>query len=83
MNVTVHLHTILQRGSPERPINRLELELPPGSDLAGLLRELDIEMNPESLLLVVNGRVAEADRQLEEGDEVNLMPAIAGGATWT
>jgi hypothetical protein len=37
-------------------------------------------MNPESMLLVVNGRIAKIDQQLNEGDEVNLMPAISGGS---
>lgn len=77
----MHLHTILQRQAPEGPIGRVELQMPPGADLAGLLRELGIEMNPESLLLVVNGRLAGSDQLLKEGDEVNLMPAISGGTT--
>jgi sulfur carrier protein ThiS len=81
MNLTVHLHTILQRQTPEGPIDRVELQMPPGSDLADVLRELEIEMKPESMLLVVNGRIAEIDQRLDEGDEVNLMPAISGGCT--
>jgi hypothetical protein len=45
-----------------------------------LLERLDIELSPEALLLAVNGRVAEPERELVDGDQVNLMPAISGGS---
>jgi sulfur carrier protein ThiS len=80
MNVTVHLHTTLQRQTPDGTISRLELNLPEGTTLAGLLKELDIRMDPDALLLVVNSRMAEEGQVLNPGDQVNLMPALSGGA---
>ncbi len=79
MKVIVHLHTILQRQTPEGLVNILEVELPPGSYLADLLRHLEIDLSPEAMLLVVNGRVADTTHRLQDGDQVNLMPAISGG----
>lgn len=79
MKITVHLHTILQRQTPDGPIGRLEISLPPGSSVQNLLEQLAIELSPENLLLVVNGRMAEMTQTLHSGDEVNLMPAISGG----
>lgn len=79
MNVTVHLHTILQRNTPEGSVGRLALSLPEDTTMAGLLDLLEIELEPEHLLLVVNGRTAELQRVLRDGDQVNLMPAISGG----
>jgi len=79
MIVTVHLHTILQRQTPDGIIDRLEVTLPQGSTLADLLRQVGIEMNPDALLLAVNGRVADLHESLSEGDRINLMPAISGG----
>lgn len=79
MIVTVHLHTILQRQTPEGLVDRLDVNLPSGVTLAGLLQQLEIELAPEYLLLVINGRVADLDDIIREGDEVNLMPAISGG----
>ncbi|MCK4900004.1 MAG: MoaD/ThiS family protein [Anaerolineales bacterium] len=38
-----------------------------------------MDLDPDALLLVVNGRVAELNQTLQEGDKVNLMPAISGG----
>lgn len=79
MNVTVHLHTILQRQTPEGLVGRLSISLPEDTTVARLLDLLKIEMDPEHLLLVVNGRTAGLQRVLQDGDQVNLMPAISGG----
>jgi sulfur carrier protein ThiS len=80
MNVTVHLHTTLQRQTPDGLLSRLELNLPEGTTLADLLAELDIRMDPDALLLVVNSRMAGEGQVLHPGDQVNLMPALSGGA---
>ncbi len=81
INVVVHLHTILQRQTPDGLISLLEVQLPPDSTLADLLSFLNIELAPEHLLLAVNGRIAELNQVLSEGDQVNLMPAMSGGST--
>ncbi len=82
MRLDVHLHTILRRPSPDGPISRLEVSLPEGSTLGDLLQHLEIELPPESLLTAVNGRTAVLDQFLQNGDKVNLMPAISGGSIW-
>lgn len=79
MQITVHLHTVLQHHTPEGRIDQLQVELPEGSRLADLLPLLNITMDPEDLLLVVNGRTAPIDQLLQSGDQVNLIPAISGG----
>ena len=79
MVVVVHLHTVLQRKGPEGSISRLVVELPTESDLAALMRLLEIQMDPEELLLVVNTRTAALEQVLHNGDEVHLIPALAGG----
>jgi len=79
VKVTAHLHTILQRQTPEGLIRRLEVELPGGSRVADLLLKLEIMLPLDALLLAVNGRVADPEQILKEGDQVNIMPAISGG----
>lgn len=79
MLVSVYLHTILQRRTPEGIIRHLEVSLPPGSNLLDLLGELQIEFDPEQIMLVVNGVMADEQTLLSDGDRVNLMPAISGG----
>lgn len=79
MKITVHLHSILQIQTPEGMINRLEVDLPSQSTMEDLLRQLQIELSPEHLLLARNGRVVDVDQTLQEGDLVNLMPAMSGG----
>ena len=79
INITVHLHTILQRQTPQGMISRMDVDLPSGSTLADLLQRLEIDLAPDHLLLAVNGRVADLERVLEDNDTINLMPAISGG----
>ena len=77
--IEVRLHTILQRRSPEGPERQIEVNLPLGSTLLDLLGHLNVELNPDVLLLVVNGRLVDLQHELNHGDKVNLMPAISGG----
>jgi sulfur carrier protein ThiS len=79
MIVSVYLHTILQRHTPQGIIRQLEVTLPPGSNLLDLLNELNIELDPEQIMLVVNGIMVDEHALLADGDRVNLMPAISGG----
>lgn len=82
ITIQVHLHTILQRQTAEGLVGHLQLELPTGSTLADLLDQLAIDLSPEHLLLVINGRVAYLEQTLRHDDQVNLMPAISGGSCW-
>ncbi len=79
MKLIVHLHTILQKETPQGLANRIEVTIPDESTLGDLLNILEISNNPDSLLLAVNGRVADINQTLKSGDQVNLMPAISGG----
>jgi molybdopterin converting factor small subunit len=77
--VRVHLHTTLQRQTPEGLIRRLEVTLSPISTLADLLSTLEINTDEEATLLVINGRTANPLQALKDGDEVHLIPAMSGG----
>ena len=79
MRVTVHLHTILQRPSPEGLQRVIEVELPAGSTLARLIELLEIGLPLDAVLTAVNGRTAELERVLADGDQVRIMPAMSGG----
>jgi len=79
MRVTVHLHTLLQRKTPEGMLRRLEMTLSPASTLGDLLHTLNITPEGDAILLVVNGRQVEPDHVLADGDEIHLIPALSGG----
>ena len=79
VRVTVHLHTTLQRQTPQGLQRQLEVELPVGSLLSDLLEHLAVAVPEDTLLLAVNYRVADVDYRLQDGDRVNIMPAISGG----
>ena len=78
--ITVHLHTTLQRRTPEGLQRRLQLTLPAASCLADVLDRLAIPLDRESVLLIINGRLAGPDQPLADGDQVHLIPALSGGA---
>lgn len=80
MIVVVHLHTVLQRQTPEGLVSKLDVPLAPESTLKDLLSHLEIDFPLDSMLLAVNGRLAEVNHVLHDADQVNLMPAISGGA---
>ena len=79
MNVAVHLHTILQRQTPEGLVRQLELSVPPQSTVSDLLAQLEIDFPLDSLLLVVNGRLVEEDHILAEGDKVAALERLLAG----
>ena len=79
MNITVFLHTTLQRQFPKAKAGQLSFELPPGSSLEDLLRKMRIKLDLQNTLLVVNGRNVEVGHVLLAGDQVHLIPAISGG----
>ena len=63
--------------------DRLEVEVPAGSTVADLLRQLqhlDHERRlPPTPLVAVNERYARPDQVLRAGDEVAVIPPVAGG----
>jgi sulfur-carrier protein len=74
MRITMRLYATLREGhAPEE-----SLELPPGTSVSAVIKELRI---PESVvtLIFVNGRHASPDTTLDEGDTVALFPPIGGG----
>jgi len=79
MVVTVRLHTTLRRETPEGIVDRLKLDLAPGATMRTVAEALGISLRDDAILLVVNGRIADVDTALAEGDEVRLIPAMSGG----
>lgn len=55
-----------------------KLELPDESSVADLLGHLKISRDEPGILLV-NGTVADAEKQLSAGDVVSVFPLVAGG----
>jgi molybdopterin converting factor small subunit len=82
MKIKVHFHTTLQRQTQRGLQRQTTLEMAPESTLLDLLQLLEIELAPEHLLLVVDGRVADLNHVLAEGEQVSLIPAMSGGDGW-
>ncbi len=79
MKVKVKLYATLtnrakktERGSP------VEIELPEGESVMGLLNRLKLSVD-EVRMIYVNGRSRQLDWQLRDGDEVGLFPPVGGG----
>jgi molybdopterin synthase catalytic subunit len=56
-----------------------ELDLPAGSRIGDVWPQLDLGDEPPGLLYAVNKAYAGAGHELEEGDEVALIPPVSGG----
>jgi sulfur-carrier protein len=79
MKVKVQLYAILAKYLPTNAHNKTTvLEVAEGISVQEVLNELMIPENMPKILLV-NGRNAELDRVLAEGDTVSIFPPIAGG----
>jgi len=76
MVVTVHLHTILRRQTPDGWQRRLDVTLLSGSTLSDLIPDLGVSLPLEAMAIEVNGRPAQPDLMLQDGDQVHLKPGI-------
>lgn len=75
--VTVRLLSILRHRDGEI-IDRLYLQLPPGSRVGDALRAVEIPADVE-FILTINGEVAHEGAALNDGDRLSLIPILAGG----
>lgn len=57
---------------------RRELELPAPRTVEALLHELDVV--PESVLVIRNDILATRDERLDDDDVVEIRPVVSGGA---
>lgn len=83
MRVTVRLFGVLAERAGQ---NRLELDLPDVAT-AGMLREAAADHNPavrdllDRVSVAVNHEVVAADHPVRSGDEIALLPPVAGGGS--
>jgi len=79
MKLKVQLYALLAKYLPPNAESKTAImEFPEGVSVKEVLMELKI---PEAMpkILLVNGRHAELDRVLAEGDTLSIFPPIAGG----
>lgn len=77
MRVQVHLYATLRKYGPWDG-GPLDMELHEGTRVDKVLESLGIPADVERVILV-NGRPAETDTALGDGDRVVLFPPVAGG----
>jgi sulfur carrier protein ThiS len=77
--VTVFLGTILQKKTPQGNQRKLEITLEEGKTILDLIQHLEIEIDPDYLLLALNGRAAKLDQVIKDKDRIHLMLPISGG----
>ncbi len=79
MQITVHLHTVLQIETADGLVRLTTVKLPEGGSARDVMSLLAIVYPESSLLVVVNGRLSHLDHILQDADDLHLMPAISGG----
>ncbi len=77
--ITIHVRIYghLQHDAPEQKAKHT-LEVTPGTKVAEVIESLGIPRAEVAFRLVNDKRVSD-DHPLEDGDEVGLVPVIAGG----
>jgi molybdopterin converting factor small subunit len=81
MRVRAKLHGLFTIGVGN-PDGLIELTLPDGTDVAGVieaLRETSPMLDPRSCLIMVGGAKVPLDRILKDGEEVQIYPIFSGG----
>ena len=79
--ITVHvkLFATLRRQRPGLGIGEaFPVELPPGSTVDDLVRQLDLPQDQVKMVFV-NALFCEGDHLLADGDEVGIFPPVGGG----
>ena len=79
MKVEVHLHATLRIESAEGRGQVILIELSDASTLDELWQILSIDLDPAHLLFVRNGKTADLDQKLVDGDVINIMTGLSGG----
>ncbi len=81
MQVQVKVHGLLAIRVDD-PDGFVELTLPDGTDVAGVLavfRETSSFFDPRTCLALIDGERVELDRVLEQGEQVHLYHLFTGG----
>ena len=80
MKVYVKAYGILRRNLNDK--EELELHLTQGSTVASIFRKL-MKTKSETWMVVVNGKIADENTILNDGDIVSIFEPIRGGAKYT
>ena len=81
MRVRAKLHALFKIGVKD-PEGIVELTLPEGTDIAGLvetLRETSPTVDPRACLVIIDDATVPLDYTLGDGEEVHLYPLFTGG----
>ncbi len=80
MKIHVKAYGILRRNLNDK--EELELHVTQGSTVASIFRELK-KTKSETWMVVVNGKIADENTVLNDGDIVSIFEPIGGGARHT
>ncbi|MCF8039174.1 MAG: MoaD/ThiS family protein [Desulfohalobiaceae bacterium] len=77
MRIRITLLGELKRFAPGDE-EEFELDLEPGTEVAGLIRQLGIDPG-RSKIVLLNGRPVQRKQILSDSDQLTLLPAVEGG----
>ena len=76
MEVQITLHGILRDYLPRKAKGKTTLDLPSGTTIDDIVRQLKIKQN---VAAAINGNEVENNHILQDGEELHLFRFIAGG----
>ena len=77
MRIRITLLGELKRFAPGDE-EEFELDLEPGTEVGGLIRQLGIDPG-RSKIVLLNGRPVQREHILSDSDQLTLLPAVEGG----
>ena len=77
MKATVHLYGRLRRFSQSETPGLMQVDIPVGSTIEGLIDHIGIDRK-QVMATAVNGRACAINRQIHENDEVHLIAQLGG-----
>lgn len=80
LRVSVRLHAQLARYAPNPATGKAELTLPGGASVGSLLAHLSLP-STSRIIVGVNGTSADVATPLRDGDRIDLITPMAGGAS--
>ena len=79
MTVAVKLYASLRKYLPSESMSAVRVEVPAGATVADVIARLGIP--PEHTRMIVSGdRQLDLAAVLEDGQEISILPPLAGGA---
>ena len=79
IKIFIQLHTIAQMKTSKGVENKINLEISAGTSAIDIINQLNLELGWDDLLVIINQKIISPSYILQDGDILQIIPAISGG----